>query len=169
MAQRLLGTFHKTLDDKHRIVLPREFRGGLDADQPLFLVPWYDETLALFEEGDYMAVAEGMHSQGSPDEESRIVRQEFFGGASMVVCDKQGRMNLPDHLVSRILRRGEDEVVLVGDWNKVLIQSASLHEDRAVQARAHYNSALSKVEKAVRGNGAAGAVSGGPAGTSGEV
>jgi len=150
MTEKLLGLFRKSLDDKNRIVIPSELRKGLEKN--LYAARWYENSIALFEEDEYLEVAKEVHSEGSMDPDSRLVRQEFFGGASMVSYDKQGRMMFPEHLMDILLmnREKDRDLVIAGDWNKILIHSGLRYDDRRASARVDYDDALSRIERTAR-------------------
>jgi MraZ protein len=146
MANGLLGHFVRSLDDKNRIVLPPELRSRLDAE--VVVSRWYEHSLALFTESEYALFAESLHAQGSSDRNTRLARREIFGGATLVGIDKQGRMSLPDRLLEGVLMR-EDmdrDMVILGDWNKVLLFSGLRFRDMEKEGQVNLDEALSKVE-----------------------
>ncbi len=149
----LVGYYERSLDDKSRLVLPPELRSRLASE--VFISRWYDNSLALFDENEYSRFAEGLHQIGSHDPKVRSARREIFGGADLVSIDAQGRMKLPERLLEGILmdREKDRDLVLLGDWNKVLIHSGLRYRDLAKRDQVNLDDALSRVELGMAGRG----------------
>lgn len=143
----LVGYFERTLDEKNRLVLPPELRRRLDSQ--VFISRWYDKSLALFDEQEYSALAESLNHQGSHNPEVRRARREIFGSACLVAIDNQGRMTLPERLLNSFLLHKEKDrdLVLLGDWNKVVIHSGMRYSDLATRDQVELDEALSSVEQ----------------------
>ena len=143
----LVGYFERSLDDKSRLVLPPELRTRLASE--VFISRWYDNSLALFDENEYSQFAEALHQQGSHDPKVRSARREIFGGADLVSIDVQGRMKIPERLLDGVLmdRVKDRDLVLLGDWNKVLIHSGLRYRDLARRDQVNLDDALSRVER----------------------
>jgi MraZ protein len=143
----LVGFYERSLDEKGRLVLPPELRSRLDPE--VFISRWYDSGLALFSENEYTRFAESLHNQGSHDTQTRSARREIFGGACLVGIDKQGRMTVPERLLDGLLLDPvkDRDLVLLGDWNKVLIHSGLRYRDLARKDQVNLDEALSNVER----------------------
>ncbi|GMV66750.1 MAG: hypothetical protein KJ050_03040 [Candidatus Omnitrophica bacterium] len=143
----LVGYFERTLDEKNRLVLPPELRRRLDSQ--VFISRWYDNSLGLFDEEEYSTLAEALNGQGSHNPEVRRARREIFGGASLVAIDNQGRMTLPERLLDGFLLHKEKDrdLVLLGDWNKVILHSGMRYKDMETRDRVELDEALSSVEQ----------------------
>jgi len=152
MTERMLGLYRKTLDDKNRLVLPPELRNRLEGQSHLVISRWYDRSLAMFEEDEYGRFARTLHEQGSATRDNRLARQEVFGGACLVGIDNQGRMNLPGRLLEGVLMDEEKDrdLVILGDWNKILIYSGMRYKDLALRGQVNLDEALSEVEESAR-------------------
>lgn len=147
-----MGLFEKSLDDKDRLVLPPELRNRLDPKAQVVLSKWYDHSIALFEESEYADFARSLHEQGSSSREARLARQEIFGGASLAKIDGQGRMSLPKRLLDGVLMDPEKDrdLVVVGDWNKILIYSGLRYRDLSREGQVNLDEALSQIENSAR-------------------
>lgn len=143
----LVGYYERSLDDKSRLVLPPELRSRLASE--VFISRWYDNSLALFDEKEYSQFAEALHQQGSHDSKVRSARRGIFGGADLVSIDTQGRMKLPERLLDGVLMdmKKDRDLVLLGDWNKVLIYSGLRYRDLAKSDQVNLDDALSRVER----------------------
>ncbi len=149
----LVGFFERSLDDKNRLVLPPELRTRLASE--VFISRWYDNSLALFDENEYSQFAQALHTQGSHDPKVRSARREIFGGADTVGIDVQGRMKIPERLLDGVLmdREKDRDLVLLGDWNKVVIHSGLRYRDLAKRDQVNLDDALSRVERGIAGRG----------------
>ncbi len=146
----LLGLYQRSLDDKGRLVLPPELRNRLDPQ--VVMSRWYDNSLALFRESEYSRFAANLHRLGSSDARIRTARREIFGGACVVGIDGQGRMSVPERLLEGVLmdREKDRDLILLGDWNKVLIHSGLRYADMARRDQVNLDEALSSVEMSAR-------------------
>lgn len=147
----LVGFFQRSLDDKNRLVLPPELRRRLDSQ--VIMSRWYDNSLALFGEEEYGQLAESLHRQGAHSGQLRSARREIFGSASVVAIDGQGRMTVPDRLLDGFLMDPvkDRDLVLLGDWSRVLIFSGLRYGDLARKDLANLDDTLASVEKYSRG------------------
>jgi MraZ protein len=96
----LTGTFHRTLDDKLRLALPKSLRDALgDAtDRPVFLAPGSDGSLALFPEASFEQLAQRLAAASPAAMEVREYRRMFYARATRAELDRQGRLRLPQEL-----------------------------------------------------------------------
>jgi MraZ protein len=142
----LVGLYQRSIDEKSRLVLPPELRKRLDAQ--VVMSRWYDNGLALFGEKEYANFARTLHRQGSYDPKIRSARREIFGGASLLAIDAQGRMTVPDRLLEDFLldKEKDRDLVLLGDWNKVLLFSGLRYRDMARRDVVNLDEALATVE-----------------------
>lgn len=118
----LIGQFEKPLDDKSRLVVPSELRRGLGGDE-LVLMRWFHRSLALFPKETWMAMAESINETGDYSEEALGARRQFYSRSRPVALDKQGRFLIPEDMRAYALM--DRDVVLTGDWDKVLLWSRS--------------------------------------------
>jgi DNA-binding transcriptional regulator/RsmH inhibitor MraZ len=81
-----------------------------------------------------------------------MARMEIFGGASLVGIDSQGRMTLPERLLEGFLldKTVDRELVLLGDWNRVVFHSGLRYRDLAAKAQVNLDEALTQVEVSAR-------------------
>ena len=121
------GQYDRTIDSKNRVQLPSQLRAAIDIERDgsgLYItLGQHRNTLSLFTERSFEELAARIETEFMPGPESRRFEVQFYGLASFVDIDKQGRIVLPDRL-RRKARLGE-EVYLVGQklridvWNRV--------------------------------------------------
>ena len=121
------GQYERTIDAKNRIQLPSQLRGAIDRERDgegLYItLGEHRGTLSVFTERAFEELAARMETEFMPGPESRRFELQFYGLASHVDVDKQGRLVLPGRLRNKA--RLADEVLLVGQkhridvWNRV--------------------------------------------------
>ncbi len=120
------GQYERSIDAKNRIQLPSQLRAAVEPDRDgegLFVtLGEHRGTLSIFTQRGFEELAAGIETEFMPGPESRRFELQFYGLASYVEMDKQGRIVLPDRL-RRKAALGE-EVFLVGQkyridiWNR---------------------------------------------------
>jgi MraZ protein len=108
----LTGTHVRTLDDKKRLVLPSRIREQMGEAKQLFVTPGPDQCLWIFTNDNLERLAEKLDRAPATDGEARIFRRLFFAQMEAVDVDGNGRILIPERLVSfGSLQR---DVVLLG-------------------------------------------------------
>ncbi len=120
------GQYERSIDAKNRIQLPSQIRSAIDPDtdgRGLYItLGEHRGTLSIFTHRAFDTLAERMETEFLPGPESRKFELQFYGLASYVEMDKQGRIILPERL--RQKARLREEVFLVGQkhrldiWNR---------------------------------------------------
>ena len=112
-----LGEFQHSLDTKGRVILPAKYRDQL-ADGA-FVAKGKGGCLSVFTPEGFEEVATEIREQSKQGPEKLIAARTFFGGASEIRPDKQGRVALPQNL--REFAGLEREVVVVGLFSRIEI------------------------------------------------
>src|SRR3990172_7351140 len=96
------GQHERTLDDKNRIQLPLQLRSAIDQERDgpgLYVTLGEDRgTLSIFTERGFEELASRIETEFIPGPDSSRFELQFYGLASHVDIDKQGRFVLPDRL-----------------------------------------------------------------------
>lgn len=110
----LTGTHERTLDEKHRVAIPKLLREGLETADGLqvYLAPSTDGAIAIYPESTFRQLGERLQKASPNARQVREYARLFFARATAARIDKQGRLRLPGELVE--LARLPSEVVLVG-------------------------------------------------------
>ena len=115
------GQYERSIDAKNRIQLPSQVRSAIDPDtdgQGLYItLGEHRGTLSIFTHRAFDTLAERMETEYLPGPESRKFELQFYGLASRVDIDKQGRFVLPDRLVKKA--RLHTDVYLVGQKHRI--------------------------------------------------
>jgi MraZ protein len=108
----LTGTHPRTLDDKHRLTLPKRVREEIGVVSKLYVTPGQDRCLWMFVEGNLETLAHKLDQAPATDAQARVFRRLFFAQMEAADLDKMGRILVPDRLVG-FAELGKD-VVLIG-------------------------------------------------------
>ena len=110
----LTGTFPRVVDEKSRVPVPARLRDQLDDPQAnaLYLTPGTDHCVAIYTEKGLQQLAAKLEQSPPTHSSVRAYMRLFYAQAERVEIDSQGRIRLPDRLIS--LAGIEREVVVIG-------------------------------------------------------
>ncbi len=122
----LTGTYIRSLDDKHRLAIPKRLREQFVGKEltGLYVAPGLDRSLALYSRKGFDELARRFTEKSSNRSEFRNYLRLFYSRAEEVAFDSQGRILIPERLVE--FARLKRDVVLMGIhdhaeiWDKVL-------------------------------------------------
>jgi MraZ protein len=118
------GSYDLNLDPKHRLLVPSEVRRSINIErdgESFFVIVGTNKKPWLYVEKYYQEMAE-QPADMLPSEDELAFNQLFYGMATRLILDTQGRILLPD----KILKKTgiEKEITLVGNkehleiWNR---------------------------------------------------
>ncbi len=149
----LTGTFPRTIDEKHRLAIPKRLRDAMrlvsstDDEETsagaIFVAPGTDGSLALYTEEAFSRLAEQLAASPPTGQDVRAFSRLFYAQAERVELDRQGRIRIPPELVK--LAALDKDVVLVGvrdhlelwdkaRWEAYLIQQSAQYDQLAERA-----------------------------------
>ena len=96
------GEYEHSLDGKGRVIIPAKFREIFKERyvEKFFITRGLDQCLFVFTEEVWAAQEKKFREMPFTNAEARKFNRLYFSGASDVVCDKQGRILIPDYLKS---------------------------------------------------------------------
>ena len=160
-----LGQFTKTLDDKHRVIIPSEFRKAVEEnatnrkDSPrkspdfcLTITPGKGKCLSLFILPEFNKLVGKIKPEEHYNDEDLQEYARFVGGNTYKgPCDKQGRFPIPKNLRddAGILK----EVVLVGVFNHVEIWDVERWRRYSAERRPNISEVTKRVRQKQSGDG----------------
>ena len=106
------GTYHRTLDDKLRVLMPKRLRCSLAGDAGLYLTPGTNQCLELHTDESLQELANRAQQAKTSNQNVRSFSRLFYARASFCEFDKQNRIRIPAESASWASL--EKEVVLVG-------------------------------------------------------
>ena len=115
------GQYHHTIDDNNRLAIPSSMRKCIDENKEgkgFFITPGLDRCLAIYPPLQFEEVAKKISQLSETNQKTRIFKRLFFPRSStLVTCDKQGRIIVPQHL--KEYAGLEKEIVIAGVMDKI--------------------------------------------------
>jgi MraZ protein len=141
----LTGSFHRSLDEKFRFMLPKSLRDALTDNDHLvvYIAPGTDGSLVVYTEHAFRELGEQLGHGPPTAQDIRAFSRLFYAQAQRVEMDRQGRVRIPADLV--LLAKLGKEVVLLGvrdhlevwdrvRWDSYLTQRQPYYDEIAESA-----------------------------------
>lgn len=115
------GEYSHTLDKKGRVIIPAKFREVVKEHftEKFYLTRGLDGCLFVFTEESWKTQERKFREMPFTRGESRKFNRLYFSGASEAVCDKQGRILIPEYLKEHA--EIKEEVVMIGVSDRIEI------------------------------------------------
>ena len=115
------GEFEHALDNKGRVIIPARFREIFKEHyaEKFYLTRGLDQCLFVFTEESWKTQEKKFRDMPFTKGESRRFNRLYFSGACDVVCDKQGRILIPDYL--KAYAEIKEDVVIIGVSDRIEI------------------------------------------------
>ncbi len=115
------GEHEHSLDNKGRVIIPAKFREIFKEHyaEKFYLTRGLDQCLFVFTEEAWKIQEKKFRDMPFTKSESRKFNRLYFSGACDVVCDKQGRILIPDYLKS--YGAIKQDVVIIGVSDRIEI------------------------------------------------
>ena len=115
------GEYSHALDKKGRVIIPAKFREVVKEHyaEKFFLTRGLDGCLFVFTEESWKSQERKFREMPFTQTESRQFNRLYFSGACETVCDKQGRILIPDYLKKHAEIKGD--VVMIGVSDRIEI------------------------------------------------
>lgn len=115
------GEYEHALDNKGRVIIPAKFREIFKEHyaERFFLTRGLDQCLFVFTEENWKAQEKKFREMPFTRGEARRFNRLYFSGACDAVCDKQGRILIPDYLKS--YAGIKQEVMIIGVSDRIEI------------------------------------------------
>lgn len=123
------GEYKHALDNKDRVIIPAKFREIFKEHyaEKFFITRGLDKCLFVFTEETWKQQEKKFRDMPFTKSESRKFNRLYFSGACEVVCDKQGRILIPDYLKS--YAGINQDVVIIGVSDRIEIWSKESWND----------------------------------------
>jgi MraZ protein len=115
------GEYEHTLDVKGRVIIPAKFREIFKEHytEKFFVTRGLDQCLFVFTEDVWKSQERKFRDMPFTKGEARQFNRLFFSGASEVICDKQGRVLIPDYLKAHAAI--DQDVMIIGVSDRIEI------------------------------------------------
>lgn len=107
----LTGTHPRTLDEKHRLAVPKRLRDAMDDPATLYVTPGPDRSLWVYAEAELERLSARLEASPAEEADRRAFGRLFFAQTEAVDLDKSGRVLLPERLV-KFAGLGRDVILL---------------------------------------------------------
>ena len=112
-----IGEYHHTIDDKGRLAVPAKFRAQLKSGA--VITRGLDSCLFLYTKDEWANLAAKLIHLPISQAKSRAFARLMLAGAHEAETDSQGRINVPDHLIS--YAKLTKKAVVAGLYNRIEI------------------------------------------------
>jgi MraZ protein len=135
----LTGTFVRAIDDKLRLAIPKRLRDALGAgpEQPLYVTPGTDRSLAVYTEETLGRLADRLAAASPAGAEVRAFSRLFYAQAQPAELDSQGRIRIPAELAA--LAGLGREAILLGVQDHLEIWDRGRWEEYLAERQARYD------------------------------
>ncbi len=108
------------VDDKGRLAIPAKFRPQFGADAA-YLTSSEDPCIAVYTRTSFDEASAEILNVSAKASEGRKGRRKFFGDASDLMPDGQGRVNVPPALLAHAgIEKGSDVLIIgAGEWFEI--------------------------------------------------
>ncbi|MBI3316554.1 MAG: division/cell wall cluster transcriptional repressor MraZ [Candidatus Omnitrophica bacterium] len=115
------GEYAHTLDSKGRVIIPAKFREIFKEQyvEKFYLTRGLDQCLFVFTEETWKSQEKKFRELPFTKGEARRFNRLYFSGACDVVCDKQGRILIPEYLKN--YGGIKEEVMIIGVSDRIEI------------------------------------------------
>lgn len=96
-----MGEYEHQLDAKGRMIIPSKFR--YDLNERFIITRYFDKCLFGYTLEEWQQIEEKMKTLPMTKKDARKFMRMFFSGAIEVELDKQGRINIPQNLISTLV------------------------------------------------------------------
>ena len=139
MIMLLTGTFHRSLDEKNRLAIPKRLRDAMGHPErsAVYLAPGTDGSLSLYSEDDFARLANQLNGSSPTGSDVRAFSRLFYAQAERLEIDRQGRMRVSPELAA--LASLSKEVVLIGVRDHLEIWDREVWQSYFSQKQLHYD------------------------------
>ncbi|WP_145376013.1 division/cell wall cluster transcriptional repressor MraZ [Symmachiella dynata] len=122
----LTGTFNRSMDDKSRFAVPKRLREqfGEEELRSIYVAPGTECSLDLYSKIAFEELADRVATMSPTRADIRNYKRLFYGRAERVDLDSQGRIRIPERLVT--FAGLQKEVVLIGVHDHVEVWDSAI-------------------------------------------
>lgn len=120
------GEFRHSIDNKGRLIIPAKFRLVLKNKyiDKFFITRGLEKCLFVFTENEWSILEQKFKNLPLTQATARAFSRLLFSGAHEAVCDRQGRILIPNHLVE--YAGITKDVLIIGVSNRIEIWDANM-------------------------------------------
>lgn len=132
-----MGEYHHSIDEKGRLVVPSKIREELG--EQFIVTRGLDNCLFIYKINDFKEII-NKYKELPNTKDARNYMRFFLSGATTITFDKQGRINIPQQLVTFANLKKDCVVIGVNDrleiwaeenWNNFITTNEETYSDLA--------------------------------------
>ena len=139
----ITGSINRTLDAKKRFAFPKRWRETLVDSDAVYLAPGPDRCLQIHSRSSLDKFARQLSDLRRPDQSTRDFQRLFYGRSESCPVDSQGRIRVPQRLLTWAELAAN--IVLVGVGSHVEIWDENRWESFLDSHRDDYDSMIQRV------------------------
>ncbi len=122
----ITGTFHRSIDDKLRLPVPRPLREAFPVAEgdDLYLAPWNEGCIAVYSTDGFEKFAERLAAASPGGADVRTFHRLFYSRAERVVLDRQSRIRIPERLLGQVPENRDVVILGVNDHAEIWARDA---------------------------------------------
>ncbi|AJY76358.1 division/cell wall cluster transcriptional repressor MraZ [Paenibacillus beijingensis] len=136
-----LGEHQHSIDDKGRLTIPSKFRDSLGTQ--FIVTRGLDNCLFVYPMKEWAVLEQKLRSLPLMKSDARAFTRFFFSGATECELDKQGRVNLPKHLLD--YAKLDKDCMVLGVSSRVEIWSKAVWEGYYAQSEESFGEIAEKL------------------------
>ena len=109
------GSYEHSLDDKGRLLIPRQLKGGLEQGSKLYILKGYEGCLSIYNEDEFVKLSKDCSSLSFNKKNSRDYLRLMLSSVTELIVDKVGRIQLPTSLINKYQIGKQVIIIGVGD------------------------------------------------------
>lgn len=130
-----MGEYQHSVDTKGRLIIPSKFRE--DLQDGFVITRGLDNCLFGYTMDEWRKLEQKLTSLPMTKKDTRAFARFFFSGASEVEVDKQGRINIPTHLLE--YANLAKECVIIGVSSRIEIWAKDAWTNYFDESEASFN------------------------------
>ena len=141
-----LGQYNYSLDEKGRVSIPARFRREMspEARETFIVTIGHDKCLFAYPLDQWERKSAILREQPMSNDEARMWVRWVSANATQAICDKQGRIMIPPHLIE--LARLEKDVVINGVLDRLEIWNPDLFVEYTAEMEEKYEEYSKEVQ-----------------------
>ena len=129
------GNYEHSLDNKGRLLIPRQLKTGLSEGSKLYIMKGYEGCLSVYNESEFTKLVEECSSLSYHKKNSRAYLRLMLSSVTELVVDKVGRVQIPTSTLTKFQISRQVIIIGVGDHFEIW----DLNKFNEYQAEANEN------------------------------
>ena len=143
----LYGQFERTLDDKGRLLIPKQIKNALGNENVLYVLKGFEGSLAIYTKKDYEAFISQLQNFSYLNKDARNLLRLTLASVNELEIDSVGRITISTELLARY--QINKDVVVLGVLDHIEIWDKEAYKNYEEENSSKYEELADKL---VNGN-----------------